>query len=238
MNELLKIAVEAHGGLDRWNRLNSVRANASVGGALWSEKGKPGALGDISIEARLHEQHMVTHLNGQGRRAVFTPTRVTLETETGNVLESRADPRRAFEGHTAATPWDDLDVFYFDSYALWTYLTIPFVYTTPGFVTEELAPWSENGEKWRALQVTFPATIASHTRLQTSYFGSDGLLRRHEYRVDVLGGASGLNYAEDYRTIDGIAVPYVRRVYTADENHQRVPEPVLVAIDLRDVVFT
>ena len=98
--------------------LSRCRANASIGGALWSGKGKPGALRDITIEARLHEQHMVTHLNGQGRRAVFTSTRVTLETETGNVLESRANPRRAFEGHTAATPWDDLHVFYFDSYKI------------------------------------------------------------------------------------------------------------------------
>jgi hypothetical protein len=45
----------------------------------------------------------------------------------------------------------DLDVAYFKSYALWTYLTIPFLYTYAGFVTEEPPPWREDGETWRPL---------------------------------------------------------------------------------------
>jgi len=49
-----------------------------------------------------------------------------------------------------------LHVAYFDSYALWTYLTIPFLYAHPAFVTEELTPWQENGEEWRRLKATFP----------------------------------------------------------------------------------
>jgi hypothetical protein len=30
---------------------------------------------------------------------------------------------------------------YFNSYALWNYLTIPFLYTYSGFVIEELRTW-------------------------------------------------------------------------------------------------
>jgi len=41
---------------------------------------------------------------------------------------------------TRETPWDDTDVAYFSSEALWTYLTVPFLYTYPGVVTEELIP--------------------------------------------------------------------------------------------------
>lgn len=90
---------------------------------------------------------------------------------------------------------------------MWTYLTIPFLYTYPGFVTEELPPWREDGETWRPLKATFPDSVASHSREQVSYFGEDGLLRRHEYTVDVMGGAGGVNYALDYRDVDGILVP-------------------------------
>ena len=32
-----------------------------------------------------------------------------------------------------------------------------------------------------SLQVTFPESIATHTRTQISRFGLDGLLRRHDY---------------------------------------------------------
>jgi hypothetical protein len=82
---------------------------------------------------------------------------------------------------------------YFTSEALWTYLTTPFLYTYPGFEVVEVEPWHENGEVWRSLQVTFPGHIASHTRTQTSHFGPKGLLRRHTYTVDILGGATGAN---------------------------------------------
>ena len=80
------------------------------------------------------------------RRAVFTPDRVSIESESGIIEEARAEPRSAFQGQRLETPWDNLHVVYFNSYALWNYLTIPFLYTYPGFVTEELATWQEDGE--------------------------------------------------------------------------------------------
>ena len=63
-------------------------------------------------------------------------------------------------------------------------------------------------------------------------------MRRHAYTVDILGGAAGLNYATDYRDVDGIVVPMKRRVYAPDANKQKIPEPVLVAIDIRDISFS
>jgi hypothetical protein len=236
--DLLEKAVAAHGGLDRWNRYASVRAVASIGGVLWAARGKPDVLADVTVEARLHEQRVTIHLNGRGLRYSFVPGRVAVEDEGGRVVSGRADPRAAFRGHTAETPWDDLHVAYFAGYALWTYLTIPFLYTYPGFVTDELPPRSENGEIWRPLKATFPADVASHAREQVSYFGPDGPLRMHEYVAEVLGGGgSALNYAADHRTVDGIVVPVTRRVYAADAEHRKIAEPLLVSIDLRDISF-
>lgn len=237
MHDLLQVAVDAHGGLERWNRLKTVKASLSITGAIWQLKGKPDVLKDVNIEAELHRERLTIHFNGQDKRAVFQPNQIEVQTESGHILDLRRNPRSTFKGHTQLTPWDDLHVAYFSSYALWNYLTIPFLYTYPGFVTEELAPWQENGEEWRTLKVIVPNSIASHSREQVAYFGPDGLLRRHEYTVDVMGGASGLNYAAGYRNIDGIVVPSKRRVYAADANKQKIPEPVLVAIDIRDISF-
>jgi hypothetical protein len=217
--------------------LKTVKARLSITGAIWQVKGKPDALKDISIEADLHNERLITHFNGQGLSTVFEPSRITVQTESGHLVDSRDDPRSAFRGHARETPWDDMHVAYFSSYALWNYLTIPFVYTYHGFVTEELAPWEENSEQWRPLKVIVPDSIASHSREQVAYFGPDGLLRRHAYTVDVMGGAAGLNYAADYRNVDGIVVPTKRRVYAPDANKQKIPEPVLVAIDIRDISF-
>src|SRR6202049_1488446 len=238
MNDLLQVAVDAHGGLARWNRLKTVKASVSITGAIWQVKGKPDALKDISIEAELHKERLMTHFNGQGLGTVFEPRRITVQTESGRLVDSRDDPRSSFRGHTPETPWDDMHVAYFSSYCPVNYLTIPFLYTYPGFMTEELAPWEENGEQWRPLKVIVPDSIASHSREQGVYFGPDGLLRRRDYTVDVMGGAAGLNYASDYRNVDGIVVPTKRRVYSPDANKQKIPDPVLVAIDIRYISFS
>jgi hypothetical protein len=73
MNDLLQLAVDAHGGLTRWNQLKTVRASVSVTGVIWQVKGKPDALKDISIEAELHNERLMTHFNGQGVCTVFDP---------------------------------------------------------------------------------------------------------------------------------------------------------------------
>ena len=83
--------------------------------------------------------------------------------------------------------------------------------------------------------MTFPDNVKSHSREQISCFGPDGLLRRHDYTVDILGGATGLNYASEYRDIDGIIVPTKRRIYAWEGDYQPVKEPLLVAIDMRDI---
>ena len=120
---------------------------------------------------------------------------------------------------------------------MWTYLNTPFLYTHDGFTTEEIPSIQVEGETWRRLKVTFPDSVRSHTKEQISCFGPDGLLRRHDYTVDILGGATGLNYASDYRNVDGIIVPTKRRVYAYEGDYQLVSEPLLVAIDMGEITL-
>jgi hypothetical protein len=44
VDDLLKLALEGHGGLERWRQFNVVTANASITGALWHLKGNPDVL--------------------------------------------------------------------------------------------------------------------------------------------------------------------------------------------------
>jgi hypothetical protein len=238
MSDLLDWAIAAHGGLDRWNAFRTVSLDLSVGGALWDSKGQTGLFANASYEADIHMQRATLGRFGAAdRRVQFTPDRLVLETERGDVLEIRDNPRAAFAGHTDQTPWDPLHAAYFDGYALWTYLTQPFLYRYPGFLATEIEPWEEDGEVWRRLKVRFPDSIASHTREQVSYFGPDGLLRRHDYAVDVLGGATGAHYIGDYRDRGGIMVPHRRRVYPLGADNHKIPEPVLIAIDIARLDF-
>ena len=68
-----------------------------------------------------------------------------------------------------------------------------------------------NGEVWRRLRVVFPDYIATRTKEQISYFGSRGLLRRHDYTVDIMGRTTGTNYARDSKDVQGIMIPTTRR---------------------------
>ena len=237
LDNLLTFAIEAHGGLDAWNKLQTLRANVSIGGALWDLRGVPGLFKNIQVELKLHSQEVTTHLVDVDQRIVFTPKQIHLESEAGKILDTRIDPRSAFIGQSADSKWDKLHAGYFCSYALWGYFTTPFLYAYPGFDTREIAPWSENGERWRVLQVAFPDGYAAHTRTQQTYFGEDGLVRRHLYTVDVLGGAPGANYAFEYRTVNGVMIATRRRVIAYNQARQKIDEPVLVSIDLSEIQF-
>jgi hypothetical protein len=109
------------------------------------------------------------------------------------------------------------------------------MYARSDFSTEETSSIEVEGETWRRLKVTFPDTVKSHTREQISCFGPDGLLRRHDYTVDILQGGTGLNYASEYEDVDGIIVPTKRRIYAYEGDYQLVKEPLLVAIDFTDI---
>ena len=237
MTPLLQLAVDAHGGLKRWAEVRTIIVSASITGAIWAIKGQADYLDHITMRVDTDEQRIVTDFPVQGKRLTYEPGRVTLEMPTGHISQERNDPEASFIGQSRETPWDPLHVAYFQGEALWTYLNTPFLYTQPGFVTEEIAPIDVDGERWRRLKVTFPDRIKSHTKEQISCFGADGLLRRHDYTVDILGGATGLNYAYEYRDIDGLQFFTKRRIYAYEGDYVLVPQPLLVNIDVSAITL-
>jgi hypothetical protein len=44
MNDLLKLAIEGHGGVPRWKQISRFRVVAAITGAIWALKGMPGLL--------------------------------------------------------------------------------------------------------------------------------------------------------------------------------------------------
>src|ERR1700730_18145667 len=238
MEDLLALAVDAHGGMTRWDAIQTVTADLTIGGGLWDLQGKTGILKEARYEADVHIQRATLgRFTAPDRHVRFSPERLVLETDAGEVMEIPDHPRSAFKGHVRETPWDELHVAYFSGYAMWTYLTQPFLYAYQGFQAVEIAPWEEEGEGWRRLEVIFPSYIASHTRRQVSYFGPDGLIRRHDYTVDVLGGAAGAHYISGYREFDGVVVPTRRRVFAMGPGNRPARDALLVSIDLTSTSF-
>lgn len=231
MNDLLETALAAHGGLDRWDKITSITVSASITGAFWFVKHQGDALHNVRFEVDTTRQRLTMDFVGQDKRSVFEPDRVEMQRGNGELIIARDDPERSFDDQQFESPWDDLDLAYFTGEALWTYLNTPFAYTGPGFATEEIDPIEIDGEAWRRLQVTFPDQIKTHSRRQISCFGPDGLIRRHDFSIDLLGGAPSQLLATDYRDVDGIVIPTTRRAY----GDELGPGQPMVAIDMGEI---
>jgi len=238
MNDLLDRAVEAHGGLSRFNQFQTASAYLVMGGALWEIKGQAGVLNQVRVTVDLHQEHAsFAPFKHPNQQTAFTPDRIAIETNEGAVVEERANPRAAFAGHTLQTPWDELHALYFGSYAMWTYLTFPFSLTWAGFTVGEIDPWQEQGETWRRLKVTFPPYIASHSTEQTFYIGDDGLLRRHDYDVEVVGNAPIAHYVSEYKDVSGFLIWTERRAFVRQPDNTPALDMLMISIDLNDIRY-
>jgi hypothetical protein len=238
MTGLLEAVLEAHGGLSRWRAFTTVEATIVSGGKLWDIKGQPQDPAPRRMTVALQrEWASVGPFGAPDQKTDFTPDRVAIEKLDGRVVSERVNPRESFRGHELTTPWDPLQRAYFNGYALWTYLTTPFLMTLPGFTGTEIDPVEENGQQWAGLQAHFPETFASHSPVQEFYFNQDHLLCRHDYRVDIAGGFAAIQYVCDMVQADGIMVPTKRRAYRCDAEGRVMADELMVSIDLRDIHF-
>jgi hypothetical protein len=239
MNELLARVVEAHGGFERWRRFSRVEATIVTDGAFWGMKGLTQDQDPRQMTVWLHEERSsVAPFGDPDWHTEFTPDRVAILRGDGAVVAERHDPRASFAGHGKTTPWDPLHRAYFNGYALWTYLTTPFLLTMEGVRVTEAEPWAEGRETWRVLRARFPESLATHSAVQDFFFGEDLLLRRHDYNVDVAGGFAAAQLVYDYIEADGIRLPSERRAYTRGSDSRPILDPLMVSIDISEVQFS
>ena len=165
MIPLLKLAIEAHGGLERWRQVHGIDLKLTIGGGLWEFKGLPQGLVGVALHVEPADRLVtITPFGPEGAAGYFTPDRVWIQKPRGDVLQERSAPLRSFDGHTLTTPWDKLHELYFVSYAFLNYLSTPFLFAEPGFEVAEGKPYLGAGEKWRKLNVKYPAAYPTHSR--------------------------------------------------------------------------
>jgi hypothetical protein len=235
MIELCERTIAAHGGLELWEGASEVHAQVSSGGLAFASKLQGSAVRDIRARVSTSIQRVTFEpYPREGQRGVLGPDgSVRIETEAGELIEARAQPRRAFSDVRHKLWWDRLDILYFGTYAIWTYLSAPFVFARDDYDLAELDPWQENGERWQRLSVRFPEHVHTHCREQVFYIDANGLIRRHDYTAEPLGSwAKAAHYCYDHQTFDGLTVPTRRRVYPRKRTNERRAHPRLVWIDI------
>jgi hypothetical protein len=236
--QLLDKVLAAHGG-ENAAKFKTLKLHANIGGLTWTIKGHENALADVEFIGSLTEQKASWENPFQpGYTSVFEPGKVQLLDQNGTLAEELENPRDSFEGHTIETPWTKAQLIYFSSYATWNYATAPFNFLTPGVELNKLEDWEEEGETFNRLEVIYPDGFATHSKRQVFYFDKTGLLKRHDYWPEVLGGSSATQIIEDHKTFDGIVTGTKRRIYILnDSDNSYQADPVLVSIDILDVSF-
>ena len=179
MNDLLSRVITSHRGLERWNKITLSESDVSVTGSTWSRKGWPDALKNVHVSAHPQDQWISYRpFTGGKKRSRCTPAYTVIETLDGEIVKESHNPRSAFAGHTAETKWDNLHLAYFSGYAMWNYLTTPFLFAMEGFEVEELPRCRDGGQERRRLKVVFPRSIATHCREQVFYVDDQHLIAR------------------------------------------------------------
>ena len=94
MANLLQLTLDAHGGLERWRRVEYVSARLRNGGVLWALKRQQGVIDDVTVRVAVRRP-WASHAPfvEPTWRTSFEPHRVAIETTDGRVVEERPSSR-------------------------------------------------------------------------------------------------------------------------------------------------
>jgi hypothetical protein len=234
---LIDRVIARHGGVDNWAAVAEISMHAKTGGVALPLRFKFGAFKDYQARIRTHEQHVRIAPHPRiGMQGIFSGDAVRIENENGDAVQERHRARSAFKDWRHKIWWDNLDAIHFAGYALWNYLTTPFLLCQPGIQLQELPPWQENNESWQRLLATFPSGLLTHSPEQTFYFDAEGLLKRHDYTALVFGNfAKAAHYSWDHKEVNGIPFPTRRRVFPRKKDGSPQRRVTLVSIDIEDI---
>jgi hypothetical protein len=231
---LLNEAIEAHGGADRWRQFRGVASTILTGGRLWEIKGANviGTPRRATSEFR-RQWTRVAPFGNPDWTMTWLPEHVEITDSKGAIIAQRDHGRDAFDLSYDA-PWDPLNLAYFNGYAMWTYHAVPFVFAEPGYEARAIEPIAHEGKMLRGLAIRFPDGVHSHSREQRFYFGADGLLRRHDYEVDVWADTPAAHFLSDYVDVNGLKFPRRRAVFPRRPDGTPDLNVTLVSIELSD----
>ena len=233
--DLLNHVIAAHGGRERWRAVESIEFNLSSAGLAFTLHMQPRALLNLRVALWPHERRVELHgFGAPGQVGVWTSDRVWIEQASDATLAQRHAPRAAFSGLLKQVRWDQLDILYFAGYALWNYLSFPFLLDQPGITL--LASSRRDKAGGGRLEAAFDAAVPTHSRRQSFLISPEGLLTRHDYTADVIGGwATAANTCLSSTVVEGLRF-YTRRQATPRLGSQLVlPGPTLVWICLDDL---
>jgi hypothetical protein len=210
---LLDAAIRRHGGWDAWRSLGSliVRPQALSGLVPW--------LKGFGRTFRLPSRAQIWPHDGTaiffdyptaGASGTFSRGSLTIA-DGGATVAAIPDARPSFRGLRKLRRWSPAHALYFFGYALTHYHGLPFTLGLGQPLGIHRVRYQ--GRRLTGIEVRLPLDLHTHSRRQTFYFEEDGLLRRHDYVADIVGGwARGAHFWRDFVTVSALQMASVRHV--------------------------
>src|SRR5258708_14377639 len=213
-------------------RVTSLDLNVSLKGGLFTMKGYPDGIQNVVMHVDTRATGIqISAYPGAGRRGNYTAGRIWIEDISGKVLDERADFHQRLHASSRPDPWDQLDRLAFVSYAMWEYMTVPFLLAESDVTVEEIEPHQEYDKPWRRLRAVFPKRIPIPSPQQTFYFDDDFMLRRFDFKAV----GNGAHYCFDPVSFDGLIFPTLRRIIAQEGINSLFSAHTGVLIDIADV---
>lgn len=192
---LLDEAIAAHGGQASFDAAAVLRFDVRVGGLAWGRRGLDAPF-DLRGEMDAH--------------------RPAVRFDGLPVVDLAKRP-------PFGKRWSVQEQSWFCSYALWNYLTTPWL----------LARCDATELPRRRLRVRFPPEIPTHSPVQTFHFDRAARLVRLDYTALAIGRWAATSHdCREHAWFDGLLVPTRRRA-----RPRGLPGPTLVAIEVRSVAI-
>ena len=237
MNTLLDSIIKAHGGTRVWDEFTDIVTDVDLRGELFEQAGWRTMLPQSRLFISIRSQRAIFLLPEGRGQIILKPDRLTHFNEAREQVDTMVAASARIAHIQPGFVWDTLSAAYVLFNLARRSIASPLLYTFSGCVTEEVAPWSEDGEVWRVLKVTFPNGDDVPSRVQYAYYGPDGLLRRVR-NATVLDGLDRVEYVSSYSDVDGVQIPLRRDVFACDPAGHTVGDQPLGRLEFRDTFLT
>jgi hypothetical protein len=237
LSSLLDQVLEAHGGLQQWNNLSDLVTEIQMEGHLCPPAAPSSTIPRSQAFFSLRQQRIIIVTDDGGERILIEPHLVSFLGVRSSQLKVFPISETEAWAACAEGNLDLLRTAYILGFAIRQYVTVPFLYTEPGFTVEEIDPWQEDGETWRVLKIGFPSDIEAPARVQYAYYGAEGLLRRTRYRLGGAEDTDRVDYVSSYQEINGIWLPLAHEVLPCHSEGRKLPGKPLARIRLVDPFF-
>jgi hypothetical protein len=236
--DLLKNALRTSGGLDLWRLTRRFTVHMSITGLLCTEKCSTANLKELVVEGSTHSQELeITGFSRADIRALYRPDWVALEAQDArSIAERRGSPEEFRRGLQSGT-WDELQLAHYCGYLIWNYMVTPFILADTDVETKERRRKGVRGERFRRLEVTFPARLVTHATRQAFYFEREGLLRRLDYPAPHEHDTQIAQMYSGHQRFSGVLVPTLCRLFRVGADGVPVANRTLLDLEIFDVYY-